>query len=531
MMPLPKLVDKGEVKKLDRAARIAKRKTEKYKKSCGLFIKERVNIEDRDAEDIVQPFNLWPEQDEVLQTFQEARKTIVLKARQLGLTWLALAYAIWCMIFKAGYSVVCISEKEDPNAKELIRRTAFILRYMPSWLIVEDKNAGPGYNGLTWSSKTLSVTITHPEGEPSIMTAMSSSANAGRSFTANLVILDEWAFQQFAEEIWSAAYPTINRPTGGKIIGISTAKRNTLFEALWEGAERGDNTFKTIFLPWSTDPRRDQAFINDARKTMPTKCSQEYPSTPEEAFSGGDDIAFQEFTREIHVIPPFPIPSYWKRWRGNDPGFGDPFGWYWFCVDDDGNVYIYREFARKPDSPRLSYSEQAKEVTARSFCLSETTGQMEPEKFLFTATGHDAFNPHAETGKAIVDYYKDGGVTGCINPIINLNLSRVSRAAAWHEALQVYDGLDGKKTARLKIFNTCPILVDTIPKLLVDDNDRDKVAGCAVDHYYDAAGYGLMHWHTKCSTKPLPEKSEIQKHKEAVEKQRDKNRMKNGMLG
>ena len=38
-----------------------------------------------------QPFALWPAQEEALDTIHAARLSIILKARQLGMTWLCCA--------------------------------------------------------------------------------------------------------------------------------------------------------------------------------------------------------------------------------------------------------------------------------------------------------------------------------------------------------------------------------------------------------------------------------------------------------
>src|SRR5262245_7971353 len=43
------------------------------------------------------PFHLWPSQREVAGTFQNSRLVVILKARQLGMTWLTVAYALWSM--------------------------------------------------------------------------------------------------------------------------------------------------------------------------------------------------------------------------------------------------------------------------------------------------------------------------------------------------------------------------------------------------------------------------------------------------
>jgi hypothetical protein len=115
---------------------------------------------------------------------------------------------------------------------------------------------------------------------------MAATQDAGRSFTANLVILDEWAFQQYAEEIYTSAYPTINRLGSGQVIGLSTAKRLTFYETMWKAAEAGKNKFKAIFLPWWTDPagtRNGMRIQNGTCQFIPALI----PVTAEEALKCG----------------------------------------------------------------------------------------------------------------------------------------------------------------------------------------------------------------------------------------------------
>lgn len=288
------------------------------------FIERYVQIEDRDSEELAIPFELWPKQREALETIASNRLSIVLKARQLGLTWLVLGYAVWCIVFKPGFSVVAISRKEDPEAMELVRRLVFILRHLPPWMAREKGTAPKGYKGAVWESWSLRVTISHSEGEPSTFRSLSAAPDSGRSFTANLVILDEWAFQQWAEEIWRAGFPTVNRPTGGQVVGVSTGQRGTLFEQVWRGAERGENGFANIFLPWWADPRRDDAWYQRTKKAMPDTHMIEYPSTPEEAFMAVDNLFF-----DINVVKELQDKTY-HGLKGNitEKGFEKHSGGY-----------------------------------------------------------------------------------------------------------------------------------------------------------------------------------------------------------
>jgi len=205
---------------------------EKCRRSSKYFIENYVHIEDRDSDELAVLFKLWPDQGKVLELFEKQRLSILLKARQLGFSWLCLSYAVRRMIFKTGYSVVALSKRED-DAKELSRRVVFILRYMPEWFIRDKKTAPTAWKGMTWESTSLQITINHPNGEPSIFSSLTSSPDSGRSLTANLIILDEWAFQEYASKIWAAAYPTINRPTGGQVIGVHSSIKYGMKQ--WKG--------------------------------------------------------------------------------------------------------------------------------------------------------------------------------------------------------------------------------------------------------------------------------------------------------
>lgn len=52
---------------------------------------------------------------------------------------------------------------------------------------------------------------------------------------------------------------------------------------------------------------------------------------------------FKEFDRKIHIIEPFEIPSDWKRIRGIDFGYTNPFVCVWVAKDNDGRYYVYDE--------------------------------------------------------------------------------------------------------------------------------------------------------------------------------------------
>lgn len=517
----------------------------KCKKSCARFIRRWVYIEDKDealdgGAGVVIKFILWPKQLTALASILAKRLLVILKARQLGLTWLALSYAVWRMLFFPGYTVAGVSRTEG-EAKELVRRITVILRALPPWMALErtpeNKKRLAVFYGPVWSSTTETITIDHPGGMTSAFRALTSSQSSGRSFTDNLVIIDEWAYQQWAEDIWSGIYPTVNRPTGGQVIGLSTNKRGSFFEQIC--AKPDDYGFDRTFLPWWTDPRRTKEWYEATKKAMPHSWRQEYPATVEEAMSAGEGTAFPEFTESIHVCRPFKIPPWWRRWRGNDPGYADSFYFCWYAVSPDGQVYIYREYTRTEKDPRVTYSDQARQVIRMSVVGSEIgqtekneKGEEVPEDIGFTVAGRDAWNKLGRglasqktpsDGKSIIDCYAEGGLYSCIEPPRDTKTDRILQKAIMHEYLKPYlDENTGRTTARLQIFNTCTALIEALPQLVVDEKDNEKVS--EDPHIYTnpfkGAIYGLIAHHLKKSKPPQEERSEIQKDKDRLAKMR-----------
>lgn len=390
------------------------------------FVETYVNIEDKDVPGIIVPFELWPAQKEALQAFHDNRLNIALKARQLGITWLALAYAAFTMLFTPGCTVIALSRTED-EAKELIRRMSVILGHMPE-LVRKQAWIGP-----TWSSTTMTCTVAHPDGNRSVMQAFPAAAGAGRSFTANLLLLDEWAFQQFAREIWASVFPVINRPTGGKVIGFSTIKRGTLFEEKWVE----DNDFYKIFIPWSADPRRDTAWYEKTKKALGDEILSEYPATPEEALTIPGGAFFPEMRAHIHLVQAKPMGAC-ERYISIDYGL-DALAALWHMVDAQGNDTVYRELYQRG----LIVSEAAAAIRKAS--------GSEDIRVIYAPP--DLWNRNRDTGRSTAEIFANCGL-----PLYKVSNDREQGwldAKEWLAPITVRDEQTGveKITARLRILD------------------------------------------------------------------------------
>lgn len=489
------------------------------------FIDNYVWIENKDnlGEPVIR-FEMWDSQRSALREMEENRLNIVLKARQLGFTWLVLSLIVFQTIKYPGYRAICISENED-KSKELINRCELILSKLPTWLIINEEkyrqfqkvNGRGSYKGLYYVKSVHTVRIVRGGEELSTIseiTAEPATEGAGRSLTADMVFFDEWAFHRFAEDIFTAAYPTMARPTSGKFIGLSTNKRGSLFEDIWKHAEQ--RKFHTIFRDCFADPRRDEKWYEETAAAMHGTMQQEFPRTEEEALIAGANVSFPEFSESIHVCEPFPIPSHWKRWGSVDNGYNDPYAWYKYAVDEDGTVYVYYEQSRWRQDPQIIYSEQAQEFANSLLYLNEQ-GEYEIEKLDYIVAGLDAWHGHHRdtSGKTLIDYYREGGLknVGFIMAVTDQRL----RKATLHEYLKPFkDENTGKVTAKLQIFSTCQYLINTLPQLVNDDRRPEIVADLSdINNPYDSLGYGLISYHKKASKPQVQDnRTDHQKYKD-----------------
>jgi len=241
--------------------------------SPGYFIDQYCEIDDPNRGGTAwYPFNLWPAQREAVKIIKENNKVIVLKARQLGISWLTIAYALWLMVVKPG-SMILLFSKNGEDSRELARRLSGMWERLPDWLRPE-------------ADKVLEQQLILKNGSraKSFMT----TKHSGRSFTATLVIVDEAAFIPFLSQLLNAAEETAD--AGGQLVIVSTndkEKPNNGFAELYRRSVKRESDYISIFLPWYARPSRDEAWYKHKQKTkLIDSLWQEYPSIPAEALAG-----------------------------------------------------------------------------------------------------------------------------------------------------------------------------------------------------------------------------------------------------
>lgn len=242
------------------------------------FVDTYCFIHDASAGDWVR-FRLWKEQIEVLDAFQREKLIIVLKARQLGVSWLCVAYVLWLMVFYHDKTALLFSRRDDEAVHLLDFRLRGMYRRLPDWIKLRGVD-------------TNSAHIFHLS-NGSVATAFPTSA--GDSYSASLAVIDEADLVENLDQMLTAIKPTIDAP-GGKLIMVSRSDKSRpasafkrIFASAWK--KNGSSPWFAIFLPWWVRPGRDKAWYEDIKKDILTRTGAEddlheqYPATPEEAIS------------------------------------------------------------------------------------------------------------------------------------------------------------------------------------------------------------------------------------------------------
>lgn len=205
------------------------------------------------------PFHLYKFQQVCIRLFLKNIFSVLLKNRQMGLSWLVAAYALWLVLFHTDKKVLMISIK-DKTAKALLKKVYFMWRNLPDFLQGELLE-----NNM---SKIVFQTGSEIESVPT-------SEEAGRSESLSLLIIDEAAYVRWMEDIWQAAFPTLS--TGGQAIVLSTPNgMGNFYYKLWHEAVEGKNLFKPIRLHWWYHPSRTQKWFEIQKANMsPMQLAQE----------------------------------------------------------------------------------------------------------------------------------------------------------------------------------------------------------------------------------------------------------------
>lgn len=260
----------------------------------------------------------WYWQRAVLDGWLSTPRHCILKARQLGVTWLAAGLGLWTLLYTPGTRVLVVSINETEAAK-VVNRLWDMLQSLPRYLwngaeIIKPTRARP----------YTEIQLKFRDGKISTVIALASTKTAGHGETAALVILDEFARQEYARETWNAVVPTM--ADGGRLIVISTANgistssdEGNFFHHLWKNHR--EMQIQRDFLSWKKHPGRDDNWYRREASALPVKQrAEQYPDDPDEAFILSGDQYFDPESLFWYARNNVSKPLFTLDWVEDEPG-------------------------------------------------------------------------------------------------------------------------------------------------------------------------------------------------------------------
>jgi hypothetical protein len=229
------------------------------------------------------------------------KKYLIYKARQLGITLLACAYALWLMLFRPGSVTVAYSFTED-EAKKLAVAVWAMYGAIPDVLKNHVTVASPRRS----EEPSEWIRLLHPDGRMSSFQALPATKKHGHGARVTFAIMDEVAYQDNSREIYKAINPAVNRGKA-KLAMISTANgvsnletgEGNFFHHLY--ANRALYGLRYLFLPWNAEPTRDAEWYAAEAMALPeVERNQQYPLNERDGFMLSGALYFDRDALEFY---------------------------------------------------------------------------------------------------------------------------------------------------------------------------------------------------------------------------------------
>ena len=270
------------------------------------FCGQHVTIQDRRSKREV-PFVFFKGQGRVAPDLVPGVWLVLLKGRQLGMTWLLAAYCLWRLMYSDTFVAVIINQ-ELPYAKDFAWRVRYMWERLPWWMrqeLTTDQK-----RELRWET----------EGHNCVLRCVVGGEKAARSMTCDLAIVDEASRVKDLDATLAALTPAIETSRGQIVMLSSSAGRGNFFHKAWQSTYGdtgelvdkksgvGPSGFKPIFIHWSEREGRDAAWFEAEKakldKISPVRMKQEHPDTVEEAWEYAAGRVYPLFTRARCVGDP-----------------------------------------------------------------------------------------------------------------------------------------------------------------------------------------------------------------------------------
>lgn len=301
-----------------------------------------------------------------------------------------------------------------------------------------------------------------------------------------------------------------NQLTGDKVLKLKGSLRSTkknwrarMYSSFNPG-NIGHGDIKTTFVdPHKTKTETKTRFFPSTYRDNPFLQPEyiEYlnslPGALGKAWREGNFDTFEgqyfiEWDYNMHVIPPFPLSPFFKKFRAYDHGRANAACCKWYALDYDGRLFVYRELYVKG----WNAEDIAKEIDRLSF--GEVYEYSVADPAIFANMGFvDKYG-----GQTIAETFAHCGII--FVPASNRRVdgwNLMHSYLHWDSNIKDFEGRI--IPPKILYFNTCYDSIRTIPTLIHDDLHPEDVNTDGEDHAADTDRYMLMTLHERKTLKPL----------------------------
>lgn len=184
-------------------------------------------------------FKTYPYQDYLIDELNDNNFNIILKARQMGVSWMLAFDVLHTLLFDERHQSILYMGNNLQSAEAIITKIRFIHSNLPHFL----------QRNFIENNRRSIVFDNHNQ-----LKAISATTTATRSHSSTYAIIEELAFIKDAENIIYSITPTLTYSYSKLVITSSPLNNKGWFHKMWIDSINGKNKFNPIKLTWMLNP-------------------------------------------------------------------------------------------------------------------------------------------------------------------------------------------------------------------------------------------------------------------------------------
>jgi hypothetical protein len=255
-----------------------------------------------------KPFLLLPYQRDLLRQLVEHQALpsdlFIEKSRDMGVTWLVLAWIFHQWMFSDGFMALLGSfrepEVDDRTVDSLFGKLDYMLQRLPGWMVP---------HRFSWRVHRKKLILQHPSKPGNVILGNTATEGFARSGRYTVIFFDEGSEWAELDDAWTAA----SRSTECRIITGTPKGQNQFYDL------RETGLIDITRIHWSLHPERDEEWYETQKKRMTAEqIAQELDISYERSASGVIYPAWQECLFGV-----YPYQKGWPLWISLDFGYRD----------------------------------------------------------------------------------------------------------------------------------------------------------------------------------------------------------------